>query len=75
MEKIASTAPAAPSRWPVADLVDDIARPLRRVAEQPLHRLQLQIVAQRRGGAVRVDVLDVGRRQRRRSSAPPSSSG
>ena len=61
MEKIASTAPAAPSRWPVADLVDDIARPLRGVAEHALHRLQLQIVAQRRRGAVRVDVLDVGR--------------
>ena len=27
IEKIASTAPAAPSRCPVADLVDDIARP------------------------------------------------
>src|SRR5690606_3632752 len=24
IEKIASTAPAAPSRWPIADLVDDI---------------------------------------------------
>ena len=24
MQKIASTAPAAPSRWPVDDLVDDI---------------------------------------------------
>src|SRR5215204_4625300 len=26
IEKIASTLPAAPSRWPIADLVDDIAR-------------------------------------------------
>src|SRR5262249_62257868 len=25
-EKIASTAPAAPSRWPVADLVEDMVR-------------------------------------------------
>src|SRR3546814_11416060 len=24
IEKIASTAPAAPSRWPIADLVDDL---------------------------------------------------
>ena len=24
IEKIASTAPAAPSRWPIADLVEDI---------------------------------------------------
>ena len=60
MEKIASTAPAAPSRCPVADLVDDIATLFARVAEHQLDRLQLQVVAQRRRGAVRVHVLDLG---------------
>ena len=28
IEKIDSTAPAAPKRWPMADLVDDMERPL-----------------------------------------------
>ncbi len=45
------------------------------LAEQPLHRLQLQIVAERRRGAVRVDVLDVARYGCRRCAAPPSWRG
>jgi hypothetical protein len=60
-EKIASTAPAAPSRWPMADLVDDMAS---LPAALPISRStapQLDLVAQRRRGAVGVDVVDVGR--------------
>ena len=58
-EKIASTAPAAPSRWPIDDLVDDIDIP-GGVADQPLHRAEFDLVAERRRGAVRIDVVDVG---------------
>ncbi len=59
--KIASTAPAAPSRWPTADLVDDMETRVL-LAHQALHRVELDLVAERRRGAVRVDVVDVGRR-------------
>ena len=59
IEKIASTAPAAPSRWPMQDLVDDIEICAGGIADQPLHRAKLDLVAERRRGAVRVDVVDV----------------
>ena len=59
-EKIASTAPAAPSRWPVADLVDDIDDFPGGIAEQPLDRGKLDLVAHRRRGAMGIDVIDVG---------------
>ena len=62
IEKIASTAPAAPSRWPIDDLVDDIEMRLGGIADQALHRAELDLVAQRRRGAVGVDVVDVARR-------------
>ena len=41
-QKIASTAPAAPSRWPIDDLVDDMAVLRRRIAQKPLHRAELR---------------------------------
>ena len=81
IEKIASTAPAAPSRWPIEDLVDDIVVLPARIAEQPLDRAQFDLVADRRRGAVRVDVVDLGGRQPARFSAAliarkaPSPSG
>jgi hypothetical protein len=45
MQKIASTAPAPPSRCPMADLVDDIDTLVSiALAEQALHRAQLDLV-------------------------------
>ena len=74
-EKIASIEPAAPSRCPIADLVEDIAALLGRIAEQPRHRAELDLVAERRRGAVGVDVVDVGRARCRRASPPSACSG
>ena len=62
IEKIASIAPAAPSRCPVDDLVDDIDDLRGGIAEQPLDRAELDLVADLRRGAVRIDVVDIGRR-------------
>ena len=59
-EKIASTAPAAPSRWPMADLVEDMDSLPAALPTSALDRLQLDLVAERRRGAVGVDVVDVG---------------
>ncbi len=59
-EKMASIAPAAPRRWPVADLVEDMVSVAGRVAEQPLDGRQFDLVAHGRGRAVGVDVVDVG---------------
>jgi hypothetical protein len=79
IEKIASTAPAAPSRWPMADLVDDmeLAGVYCRTAARPR---QFDLVAERRRGAVGVDVVDVGgdagalqRRLMQRKAPSPSS--
>ena len=58
-EKIASTAPAAPSRWPMQDLVDDIEMLAGGIADQPLHRAEFDLVAKRGRGAMRIDVVDV----------------
>ncbi len=61
IEKMPSTAPAAPSRWPMADLVEDIAS---LPAASPHSRStapQFQVIAERRRGAVGVDVLDLVR--------------
>ena len=80
---IASTAPAAPSRWPIADFVEETGTggPSPSAA---LMRGGLRAVVERRRGAVRVDVVDVlraeagvaqrragspGRRRRRRGAA------
>ena len=41
------------------DLVEDIGHAAGGIAEQPLHRAELDLVAERRRGAVRVDVVDV----------------
>ena len=73
-EKIASTAPAAPSRWPIADLVDDIGDLAGGVAEQALDRAAARSRRPSRRGAVRVDVVDVARRRCRRASAPSACS-
>ena len=62
IEKIASTAPAAPSRCPIEDLVDDMLMCAGIIADQPLHRAELDFVAERRRGAMRVDVVDLRRR-------------
>ena len=67
IEKIASTAPAAPSRWPIDDLVDDIEMRAGGIADQALDRAELDLVAERRRGAVRVDVVDVARLRCRRA--------
>ena len=58
---IASIAPAAPSVWPSIDLLAEIATFGRVVAEDRADRLQLALVALRRGRGVGVDVLDLGR--------------
>ena len=67
----ASTAPAAPSRWPIADLV--LTTPgcvAGALAERRLERRRLGAVVERRRRAVRVDVVDVRpARGRRRASA------
>ena len=55
---IASIAPAAPKQWPITDFVDETASSVRVVAEDLLDRLRLGGVAERRRGAVRVDVVD-----------------
>ena len=60
--KIASTAPAAPRQWPVAPFVEEtglLARVL--LAERELDHARLGRVAERRRGAVRVDVADLRR--------------
>jgi hypothetical protein len=59
MQKMVSTAPAPPSRWPIALLVEDIET-LPMIAEQALHRAQLDRVGHGRG-AMGVDIVDVGR--------------
>ena len=61
IEKIASTAPAAPSRCPMQDLVDDIEILAGGIADHALHRAKLDGVGHGRG-AVGVDVVDVVRR-------------
>ena len=66
----ASRPPAAPSRWPVIDLVDDTASLSRVVAEAALDGQRLERVVVRRRGAVRVDVVDLRRARCRRSRAP-----
>ena len=55
----ASTAPAAPSRWPVMDLVELTASLLGVLAEDLLDGHGLEPVADGRGGAVGVDVVDL----------------
>ena len=57
----ASSPPAAPSRWPVMDLVELIIGPARVLAQHLLHRRDLDRVAGRRRSAVGVDVLHVVR--------------
>ena len=74
-EKIASTAPAAPSRCPMADLVDDMASLPAALPNRRSTARELDLVAHRRRGAVRVDVVDVARLRRRRASAPSACSG
>ena len=74
-QKIASTAPAAPSRCPVADLVDDIVTLPAALPSSRATAPELDLVAHRRRGAVRVDVVDRRPASARRSSAPPSSPG
>ena len=51
--------PAAPSRWPVIDLVELTASFFACVAEAALDRDGLGDIAQRRRGAVGVDVIDL----------------
>ena len=65
----ASRPPAAPSRWPVIDLVDDIASFVAWSPKQRLMAMRLDLVAVRRRGAVRVDVVDL-----RAASMPALSS-
>ena len=65
IENMASTAPAAPSKWPVEDLVDDIDR--RQLAiHNAFYRTQLDFIANRRGVAMGIDVINLGCRM------PPS---
>ena len=45
MQKIASTAPAAPSRWPIADLVEDIDSLSAASPNSRFDRAQLDLVA------------------------------
>jgi hypothetical protein len=52
-----SMPPAPPSRWPVIDLVELTTSLLGMVAEGQLDGIGLVHIAQRRGGAVRVEVL------------------
>ena len=52
-----SSAPAAPSAWPIIDLVEDTASFSACVAEHLLQRLGLGLVVGGGAGAVRVDVL------------------
>ena len=58
---IASTAPAAPSRWPIADLVELTGMLGRALAQGQLQRHRLAAVVERGRGAVGVDVVDVDR--------------
>ena len=69
---IASTAPAAPSRCPIADLVDETGTSVAALAERQLQRLGLRAVVERRRGPVRVHVVD-DRPARRPASASASS--
>ena len=69
----ASRPPAAPSRWPVIDLVDDIASLLRVLAEAALDGDRLDLVVERRRGAVRVDVVDLVGLRCRPCAAPSAS--
>ena len=52
----------------MADLVDDMASFAGGVADQALDGLQLDLVAERRRGAVGIDVVDIGRPRCRRAS-------
>jgi hypothetical protein len=60
-QTVISTAPAAPSMWPVAPLVELTATFFAWLAENGLDGLRFADVALRRGGAVGVDVGNVGR--------------
>ena len=55
----ASTAPAAPSRCPMADLVEETGIRLAALAQRKLDRERLGPVVQRSRGAVGVDVVDL----------------
>ncbi len=60
----ASNPPAAPSRWPVADFVDEMAGPPvpTRVPKMARSAASSEAVADLGGGRMRVDVADgVGR--------------
>ena len=57
----ASTAPAAPSRWPIADLSEETGTSRARSPSALLDGLGLRAVVQRRGGAMRVDPVDLSR--------------
>ena len=70
-----STPPLAPSRWPSWLLVLEIAQLAGRGRRRPLDRRGLGLVAQRRAGAVGVDVVDLGRDRARRRPGPASSPG
>jgi hypothetical protein len=59
MQKIASTAPAPPSRWPIADLVELIDSVPTALPNSFFTAPELELVAHRRRGAVRVDIVDV----------------
>ena len=74
-EKIASIAPAAPSKMTGRRFCRRHREPARAVAEQTFDRLELDLIAHRRRRAVGVDVVDLARRRRRRASVPPSCSG
>ena len=65
----ASTAPAAPSRWPVIDLVAETGSEPACAAEHRADRARLGRVAGRRARRVRVQVVDVARRRARRPRA------
>ena len=56
---------------PIADLVDDMASLPAALPNRRSTARELDLVAHRRRGAVRVDVVDVARRRCRRASAPP----
>ena len=51
----------------MADLVEDIEIAVALLAEDPLHRVQLDLVAERRRSAVGVDVVNVFRGDARRA--------
>ena len=74
MQKIASTAPAPPSRWPIADLVELIETSPIALPNSRRTAPSSSLVAERRRGAVGVDIVDVDRVHARPSSAPSPSS-